>query len=221
MPGAIDHIRIEEDVEYTTIGGANPIGICGSGVVDAVWEMLRKGYLDNSGRIVEETGSPRIRVVNGQSEFVIAWGHETSACGNVVITQDDIVSIQYAKSALFVGANLLMEEMGIEMTDLDSILLAGAFGNYVSVESTRNIGVIPEVPLNRIHSIGNAAGTGAKMSLLDRSCRSRARELSKRVRYLELAAHPEFEERFFEAMFLLHLEIELFPEVSSLLKTDT
>lgn len=218
VPGAIDHVRIDEDVEYTTIGGAGPVGLCGSGVVDAVWELLKAGYIDNSGRILEETESPRIRVVSGESEFVLAWADETATGASVVITQNDIVSIQYAKSALYVGATLLMEEMGVEAKDIDRVLLAGAFGNYVSVESTRNIGVIPEVPLERIESIGNAAGSGARMTLLDRKCRDRAEELAGIVRYMELAAHPQFEERFYEAMFLPHLDQELFPEVSSELR---
>lgn len=217
VPGAIDHLTIDDDVNYTTIGGLPPKGICGSGAVDAVWEMLKAGVIDSSGRIIEELDTPRIRVVDGQSEYIIATEEESAIGEPVVITQDDIVSIQYAKSALYVGATLLMDELGVTAQDIDEVLLAGAFGNYVSIGSTRNIGVIPEIPLDRIKSIGNAAGAGARIALLDKACRKKAEELSKSVRYLELAAHPEFEERFYEAMFIPHLESSLFPEVEVLI----
>jgi uncharacterized 2Fe-2S/4Fe-4S cluster protein (DUF4445 family) len=217
VPGAIDHLTIEDDVNYTTIGGLPPKGICGSGAVDAVWEMFKAGVIDPSGRIIEELDTPRIRVIDGQSEFVIATGEESALGEPIVITQDDIVSIQYAKSALYVGATLLMDELGVDTQDIEKVLLAGAFGNYISIGSARNIGIIPEVPLDRIESIGNAAGAGARIALLDRACRERAKELSRSVRYLELAAHPEFEERFYEAMFIPHFETSLFPEVEALI----
>ncbi|NYT11929.1 MAG: DUF4445 domain-containing protein [Methanomassiliicoccales archaeon] len=217
VPGAIDHLTIDDDVHYSTIGGLSPKGICGSGAVDAVWEMFKAGVIDQSGRIIEELDIPRIRVIDGQSEFVIATGEESAMGEPIVITQDDIVSIQYAKSALYVGATLLMDELDVSTQDIDKVFLAGAFGNYVSIGSTRNIGVIPEIPLERIESIGNAAGAGAKIALLDKACRERAKELSKWVRYLELAAHPEFEERFYEAMFIPHFEPSLFPEVEALI----
>lgn len=216
IPGAIDHVRIEGDVEYTTIGGLSPNGLCGSGAVDAIWEMFKAGFIDASGRIVEELDTPRIRVVEDQAEFIIATEEESATGKPVVITQDDVVSIQYAKAAMYVGSTLLMKHMGIRPREIDGVLLAGAFGNYVSVESTRNLGVIPEIPLERIEGVGNAAGAGARIALLNRRCREKAKELSRNVRYLELAAHPEFEERFYEAMFIPHFDPSLFPEVREL-----
>lgn len=220
IPGAIDHVRIGDDVEYTTIGGLSPNGLCGSGAVDAIWEMFKKGFIDTSGRIVEELDTPRIRVVEDRAEFIIAAEEESVTGEPVVITQDDIVSIQYAKAAMYVGSTLLMEHMGIGPKELDSVLLAGAFGNYVSVESTRNLGVIPEIPLERIEGVGNAAGAGARIALLNRGCREKAKELSRNVRYLELAAHPEFEERFYEAMYIPHFNPSLFPEVTELVRKN-
>lgn len=220
VPGAIDHLTIDGNVDYTTIGGLPPKGICGSGAVDAVWEMYKAGVIDTSGRIIEELDTPRIRVVDGQSEFIIATGEESAIGEPVVITQNDIVSIQYAKSALYVGATLLMDELGVTIQDIDRVLLAGAFGNYVSIGSTRNLGVIPEVPLQRIENIGNAAGSGARIALLDRAGREKAKEISRNVRYLELAAHPEFEERFYEAMYIPHFKPSLFPEVMEIINRN-
>lgn len=214
IPGAIDHLTIGEDLEpeFTTIGAKKPRGICGSGAIDAVWEMFRSGVIDSSGRIREELEVPRIRVRCGQSEYVIAFESETATGEPVVMTQEDIVQIQYAKAALYAGITLLMDEADVKKNEIDSVLLAGAFGNYIDTRSARNLGIIPEIPLERIMSIGNAAGTGAKIALLSQRAREEAVAVARKVRYLELAAHPEFEERFYEAMYIPHFDSSLFPE---------
>jgi len=215
--GAIDSVRISEDLEvcYTTVHGEKPRGLCGSGVVDALSEMLLRGIVEPSGRIVEELESTRIRVRNGQSEFILASEEETAIGEAIVISQNDVVQIQYAKAAMYAGARLLMDRMQIDRGEIDRILLAGAFGNYIPRDSARNIGLIPEIPLERIDGIGNAAGTGAKMILLDRRARSEALRVARRIEYVELAAEPTFEDIFFGAMYLPHHDLSLFPEVAS------
>lgn len=214
IPGAIDHLTIGEDFEpeFTTIGAKPPRGICGSAAIDAVWEMFRSGVIDSSGRIREELEIPQIRVRCGQSEYVIAFESETATGEPVVITQEDIVQIQYAKAALYAGITLLMDEADVKKNEIDSVLLAGAFGNYIDARSARNLGIFPEVPLDKIKGIGNAAGTGAKIALLSRRAREEAAMVARKVRYLELAAHPGFEERFYEAMYIPHYDSSLFPE---------
>ncbi|MFW5914602.1 MAG: ASKHA domain-containing protein, partial [Thermoplasmatota archaeon] len=213
--GAVDHLRITEDmgVRLSTIGGGRPRGICGSGIVDAVSELFKAGVLDPSGRIAEELEWERIRVCDGQSQVVLATERESDTGEPVVITQEDVVQVLYAKAAMYAGATLLMDAMGVSRRDLESILVAGAFGNYISPESARGIGIFPEVDLERVRGVGNAAGAGAKMMLLNREARRRARELADRVNYIELAAHPDFEEKFYQALYLPHFEEDLFPEV--------
>ncbi len=215
--GAIDHLYISDDMDvaYSTIGKAKPRGLCGSGVLDAVAEMFRTGILDSSGRIVEELHSPRILVRNGESRFVIATEKESAIGEPIVITQNDILQIQYAKAAMYVGATVLMERMGVIRDSLDRIHLAGAFGNYADPRSARMIGLLPDIPLEKIEGIGNAAGTGAKMALLNRRVRDEASVLAEKIEYVELAAQPGFEDKFYSALFFPHLDTSLFPAVCS------
>lgn len=215
--GAIDHVRIKDDlkVEYSVIGNVKPRGVCGSGVVDAIAEMLRLGIIDRSGRIVEEIDSPRIVVKKGESCFIIAHENETDTGESIAITQNDVLQIQYAKAAMYAGAAILMKKMGLVEKDLEAILLAGAFGNYLDPASARTIGLFPELPLDRIIGIGNAAGAGAKMALLNKELRRRAIEIAKKVRYVELAAQPDFEETFYSALYFPHLDTSRFPLVTS------
>jgi len=214
--GAVDHVSISPDfqVSYTTIGNAPARGICGSGVVDVVAEMVRRGIIDRTGRIVEELEIPQIRVEKGQSQFIIVPAKESALKKNITIVQDDIIQIQFAKAAMYAGATILMNRVGVESKDLDAVLLAGAFGNYVNADSARTIGLFPEVPLDRIIGIGNAAGSGAKIALIDKKARAHAQELARRTQYVELAAQPEFEEVFYDALYFPHSNPALFPEVT-------
>lgn len=220
--GVIDSISISDDLEvhYETIGGLPPIGLCGSGVVDAISEMVRTGVVDSSGRICREIGSSRIRMSGGELEFILVWEDESESGRVISLNQNDIEQIQYAKAALYVGASTLMDRCGVKPHELKSILLAGAFGNYLSTGNAINLGIFPEVPLDRIRSVGNAAGTGCKMALLSLDRRERAKELVKEIEYLELAAQPDFENEFYQAMFIPHRDLSLFPTVTKRLELD-
>jgi len=126
-----------------------------------------------------------------------------------------VVQIQYAKAAMYAGACILMDSLGINASRLNAIMLAGAFGNYLSPESARTIGLIPEVPLQRVIGIGNAAGAGAKMALLNEDFRERAREILRKVEYIELAAHSGFEELFYRALYIPNYDTSSFPGTTS------
>jgi uncharacterized 2Fe-2S/4Fe-4S cluster protein (DUF4445 family) len=218
--GAIDHVQISEDVDvsFTTISESVPRGLCGSGVIDLVAEMFLSGVMDRTGRIRKELGHPRIKVIDGEACFVVATEAESGSGRPVVISQNDITQIQYAKAAMYAGAEILMEKMLVDRSGIKEILLAGAFGNYANPASARAIGLFPEVPLERIVGIGNAAGAGAKMSLVSRSAREKARSIAKKVQYVELAAMPEFEEKFYAAMYFPHSDESKFPEVNASLR---
>jgi len=215
--GAIDHLSITEDLEvsYSTINNGKPRGLCGSAVVDAISEMFRVGVIGPNGKIRKELKSPRIRVVNGEAQFILATEDESATGEVVAVTQKDVGEVQCAKAAMYAGATILMEEMGVTQDDLDSILLAGAFGNYISPKSAIGLGIFPEVPLSKIKQIGNAAGSGAKIALINETTREEARRLAKEIRFIELAARPEFQERFFQALYIPHQDQSLFPEVMS------
>ncbi|MBI3971407.1 MAG: DUF4445 domain-containing protein [Chloroflexi bacterium] len=214
--GAIEHVRlVDGQVECDVIGGGTPRGICGSGLVDAVAELRRVGLVDVMGRLLppdeaRRVAGPRLaeRVVHGPAgvEFILARGFD----GNPPITlgQRDVRELQLAKGALRAGVELLLAELGVNAQDLHRIYLAGAFGSYVSAAAARAIGLIPPVPLQRVESVGNAAGRGSRMALASVEARRRAETLARRIEYLELSAHLGFTEQFMESM--------VFPELHDL-----
>jgi len=211
--GAIDSVTIDDDVSFTTLNGAAAVGICGSGLIDAVAELRRIGVIDETGRMMgasraHELPEPIGRRITGgddRPEFTIAWPHQTQDRQPLTLTARDVRQLQLAKGALYVGVDILLEEMGVAASQVEEILLAGAFGNYVKRESAVAVGLIPALSLERIRSIGNAAGVGAKLGLAARSMRDRAEEVAQRVEYVELSRKPEFHLRFADAMMLAAL----------------
>ncbi|HHY25906.1 MAG TPA: DUF4445 domain-containing protein [Desulfitobacterium dehalogenans] len=207
--GAIERVKITDDVELAVIGNTKPIGICGSGLIDAIAQMAEAGVIYESGRIVnvpEDMAKlppkiqERIRQGEGGFEFVIAWGKDSGSGEDVVLTQKDIRELQLAKGAILAGIKILMKEMGIGLEQLDRVLLAGAFGNYISKESALQIGLLPNVPVEQIKAIGNAAGNGAKMVLLSKEERKKAVTLAGLSEHLELSTRSDFQDEFIDAL---------------------
>ena len=198
-PGAIERVRIADGrVEYKTIGDEPPVGLCGSGILDVVAQLRLAGVLDNRGRLA---GS-RVREADGDLEFVIAGERESGNGRAITVTQHDIRELQLAKGAIRCGIEALLQEAGIAAGDLDRVIIAGAFGTYIDVESAITIGLLPVLPLDRVSQVGNAAGTGARLALISRTHRQQAQEIAERVSYLELARTPRFMRNFAEAMYL-------------------
>ena len=198
-PGAIERVRIVDGrPEYQTIGGEPPVGLCGSGLLDAVALLRTSGLLDRGGRLA---GSG-VREAEGEVEFVIAGEAEAAKKRAITVTQHDIRELQLAKGAIRCGIETLLQEAGITAADLDRVIIAGAFGTYINVESAITIGLLPELPLDRVSQVGNAAGTGARLALISLAHRRHAQDLARRVRYLELARSPRFMRNFAEAMYL-------------------
>lgn len=208
--GAIEGVDITEDVHLVVIGGTKPQGICGSGLIDAISEMAKAGVIDETGRLatqpkeMEELApllQKRVRKTErGGGEFVLAWAQDTVTGEDIVLTQKDIRELQLAKGAMRAGAQVLMTEMGIDQDQLDRILLAGAFGNYIKKESALGIGLLPPIPIDKIRAIGNAAGEGAKMALLSTVERTRATELADQAEHIELSTRKDFQEEFIDAL---------------------
>jgi len=221
VSGAIEKIKINPEtlkVEYKTIDGVRPRGICGSAIIDAIAEMLKAGIVDTYGTFNKEIKSPRLRSLENEVEFVIAWSNETTTGKDIVITQRDIREIQLAKAAIHAGCVILMEKMNIKESDISMLFLAGAFGTYINPESARIIGMYPEIPLNKIHVVGNAAGTGARICLISKSMRKKAEELRRIVKYVELSAEPDFQAEFLKSQFLPYADFSRYPETISMLK---
>jgi uncharacterized 2Fe-2S/4Fe-4S cluster protein (DUF4445 family) len=218
--GAIEKVKIKEnfDVEYITIDNEEPRGICGSGIIDAIAEMLRTGVIDTSGRIVLQDHK-RIREGENGKEFIIAFKEETANKEeDIVITQDDIREIQKAKAAMYAGYMTLMRKAGFKKEELSEIIIAGAFGSYIDPFSARLIGMIPELPISKISFLGNTAGSGARLCLKSMDYRKESEEIVEKMKYVELAAEPIFEEEYINAMYMPNSDLESFPEVSASIK---
>jgi uncharacterized 2Fe-2S/4Fe-4S cluster protein (DUF4445 family) len=192
-------------------------GICGSGVIEAVAELLLAGLITPSGRFVP-IQHPRLRLGQngtGKAEFVLAWPHETLTGAEIVVHADDVRAVQLAKAALYAGAKLLMHRLGIAAAD--RIVLAGGFGSYIDPRHAMIIGLIPDAPLARVQAVGNAAGDGARMILLDGHKREEARWAARWVTYVETAGEPEFQEEFVAALPFPH-GTDAFPQVAGMLE---
>jgi uncharacterized 2Fe-2S/4Fe-4S cluster protein (DUF4445 family) len=199
-PGAIEWLRITDtNVEYQTIDDAPPVGLCGSGILDAVAQLLEAGVLDERGSMREH---PRVRRGKSGPEFVLVAQGEGGDGREVVITRADVGEIQLAKGAMRAGINVLLDEAGLSAEDLDQIVVAGAFGTYVDVGSAVRVGMVPPLPLSRFAQVGNAAAMGAKLALVSTEQRALAEEIARQVEYVELTTDPRFVGQFTQAMFL-------------------
>jgi uncharacterized 2Fe-2S/4Fe-4S cluster protein (DUF4445 family) len=205
--GAIDRVTVDDDIHVHTIGEAPPLGICGSGLIDLLAELLTAGAIDWTGLIAMDaraTLPPRLGerlVMRGEErQIIVLRAGEAGAPGEIVLTQDDVRQVQLAKGAIASGIAMLQHVAGVPDERVDELLLAGGFGNYVSIVSAVRIGLIPPLPLDRIRYVGNAASLGAQLCLLSEVERARAVELATRIEHVSLAAHPDFEEIFVNAM---------------------
>lgn len=231
-PGAIERLEIDpvtKEPRFRVIGcdlwsdepgfdaataGTGITGICGSGIIEAVAEMRMAGLLDASGLIgsAEQTGSARCLPEGRTHSYVI---HDASAAGGprITVTQGDIRAIQLAKSALYAGARLLMDEMGVDR--VDRVVLAGAFGAHISPRHAMVLGMIPDVALEKVISAGNAAGTGARIALCNIAARAEVERLVRQITKVETAIAPKFQEHFVAANAIPHFS-DPFPQLAKL-----
>jgi uncharacterized 2Fe-2S/4Fe-4S cluster protein (DUF4445 family) len=198
-PGAIERVRVREiDVSVYTIGRLPPVGICGSGIVDAVAGMLEVGAIDRRGNF--RSGAPHVRERERRLEFLLLPAARTGHGRDIVVTREDVNEIQLAKAAIRAGIDVLLEEAGSEPGELEEIAVAGAFGSYLDLASAVRLGLFPDVPISRFRQVGNAAGAGARQMLVSPEGRFAAQAIARRVEYVELAAHSAFHRRFVNAM---------------------
>ena len=209
--GAIEVVKVsEDDVVCQVIDDVAPRGLCGSGLVDAVAQLVAAGLIDASGRYVTDDVArsvapglaDRLGAVNGERAFALAYDPDRPGdlASSVFLSQRDIRELQFAKAAISTGWTLLLGELGIETTDVQQVLLAGSFGSYLSPASAVRIGLVPKLPVLRIVSAGNVAGEGAKMVLLSMQERAGAQALLEEVSYVELSDRPDFNDKFVDLL---------------------
>jgi uncharacterized 2Fe-2S/4Fe-4S cluster protein (DUF4445 family) len=226
-PGAIERVRIDPetlDVKFKAVGAdkwsdeCDPSeirakGICGSGIIEAVAEMFKVGAIVRDGRMNRSLSSSRLRQADQGLEFVIARAEETAMGQDITISTSDIRAVQLAKGALYAGARILMKVLGVQR--LEKVILAGGFGSTVDPLRAMILGMFPDCPLEKVLAVGNAAGEGARLALLNRFKRSEADRMARWVEYVELTSHPDFTEEFVQAMAIPHLRDD-FPHLEKM-----
>ena len=178
-------------------------GLCGSAMIDLGWEMFRAGVVDATGRFSKETHSPRLRDGPDGPEFVLAWAHQTAIGRDITFNVNDMRALQLAKSAMYSAAKIMMRRLGV--TQVDKVVLAGAFGSYIDKVKAMAMGLFPDCDLQNVHAVGNAAGDGARMALLNLDKRAEADAIARQIEYVELTVEPDFEKQFAAAMHFPHM----------------
>jgi uncharacterized 2Fe-2S/4Fe-4S cluster protein (DUF4445 family) len=221
-PGAIERVQIDEktlEPRYKLVGEGEwntgkAKGICGSAVIDAVAELFRVGIVDPRGRFKSGLKSDRLREAENGWEYVIARAEETSIGRDIPLTQHDVRQIQLAKAALYTAARTLLKQTGLQSPD--KIILAGGFGSYIDKEKAMLIGLIPDCELDKVYAVGNAAGDGARIALLNIEKRDEIDAVARRVERFELPADPAFQNQFMLAMNFPHMS-EPFEHIAHLI----
>jgi uncharacterized 2Fe-2S/4Fe-4S cluster protein (DUF4445 family) len=229
VTGAIEKVRIKPktlEVEYETIGGEKPIGLCGSALVDIVAELLKAGVISTRGRFNHET-TKSSRLIEKEEEgklstsFIIARKGEAAINNDITVSNKDVSEIQLAKAALHTGCEILMQKKGIHEKDIDHAYISGAFGNYLNPENAKTIGLIPDIQTEKITFAGNTALAGAKMALISRSIRELADKLSRQIKYVELMAEENFKREFVASILLPYKDLSKYPSVQRYVKADS
>jgi uncharacterized 2Fe-2S/4Fe-4S cluster protein (DUF4445 family) len=220
--GAIDHLRLADSetmLSFSTIGDADPVGICGSGYVDVLAELLRLGVMDKTGRLNMDARCSRVRRrADGVAEYVLVPAAESGHGSDIVLAQDDILNLLRTKAAIYAACRMIMRRLNIGFDAIQEILVAGAFGNYLDIENAILIGLLPDLPAGKIRFVGNTCIAGAKLACLSRESYQETRRIALGMTYCELSTDPCFMEEFVSASFFPHTDIENFPTVMARLE---
>lgn len=221
-PGAIEKIKIDKDtheVSYVTIGDAKPKGICGSGLVDALAQLMLSGIMDRRGKLSRELKDPRIIIdqENDLAEYVIAWENETQINRNITISEVDIDNFIRAKGAVYSGCATLVNSMGMDFTMVEKVLIAGGIGNHLGLEPSIAIGLFPDIENEKFALIGNSSLTGSYLILLSDAMKQKVEEIADQMTYVELSVYPGYMDEFMSTLFLPHTNLDAFPRVKALL----
>ncbi len=215
--GAIEEVWIDSQTyepNIRVIGDGLPMGICGSGLLSLLAELFLAGVVDKSGNINKTLDTPRVRTGKHDAEYVVAWAKETGHGQDIVITHVDIDNLLRAKAAIFAGYSVLANSVGVSLDTVEQVLIGGAFGQYINVEKAIEIGLLPDMPWETFHFLGNTSVLGAYQALLSHEARRKIDEIAKQMTYIELSADNTFYEAFTSALFLPHTNMAIFPSVA-------
>ena len=215
-PGAVEGILIDPDTlepMIRTIEGKPAIGICGSGIINIVSQMLLIGILNQNGKFAHDLNTDRIRKGKSGHEYVICRATESGLGEDITLSEVDLDNILRAKGAMFSGYLCLLEKIGLSVDDLDKVIIAGAFGSFINLEHSVNIGLLPDIPKEKFMFIGNSSLKGARLAAIDRNMMEKSRDIARAMTNVELSEDPAYMDNFMAALFLPHTRAELFPSV--------
>ncbi|MCF6149487.1 MAG: DUF4445 domain-containing protein [Candidatus Kuenenia sp.] len=214
--GAIEKITILPDFEvaYKTIGNVPPTGICGSGLLECLANLVRSGVIDRTGNFQKGINTKRLRSTDDGQEFLLVDRKETAKDKDIVITQADIQNLIRSKAAIYSAISTLLESMGMDVESIEQVYLAGGFGNYLDTRSAITIGMLPDISISKVHFVGNTSIIGAKMTLFSTEAHEVAKEIGAKMTYIDLMSNNKYMEEYVSANFLPHTNIEKFPSVA-------
>jgi len=213
--GAIEKVVIKDgELHYETIRGKKPRGICGSGLIDCIYELVRNNIIGQDGKFHRHREDARLNFEDGLPEYIIAYANETETAAHVVITEPDIDNLIKSKGAVFAAIKSLMDYIGLGFDMIDTLYVAGGFGSFLNIPKSVAIGLLPDIPLEKIKFIGNSSLTGARACLLSESAFETCLNISRSMTNIELSTHQPFTDEYIAALFLPHTDGKLFPSVT-------
>ena len=217
--GAIEEVWVHSETfepTYRVIGGGKPRGICGSGLISLLSELFVTGVIDRSGSVKLDLDTPRVREGDHGPEYVVTWADDSDTKRDIVLSKVDVDNLMRTKAAIYAGYTVLAASIGVDLADVQQVLVGGAFGKYINIENAINIGLLPDLPWESFHFLGNTAALGTYMGLLSNEVRGQICEIANRMTYMELSADNSFYDAFTAALFLPHTDINRFPNVAKI-----
>jgi uncharacterized 2Fe-2S/4Fe-4S cluster protein (DUF4445 family) len=212
--GAIEKVEIKDDVvHYETIGKAKPRGICGSGLIDLIYEMVRNGIIDRNGKFDTSKYIPRLNIDQGDPRYTIVPAPDSETGQAITISEAEIANLMKSKGAVFAAIKSLTDYVGLSFDKFENIYVAGGFGSSLNIPKAIAIGLLPDVDRGKMQFIGNSALTGSRMSLMSITSFEKTREIARRMTNIELSNYAPFMNEFIAALFLPHTDNKLFPSV--------
>lgn len=199
---------------YKTIGDAPPSGICGSGLLECLANLVRSGVIDRTGNFQKGIKTERLRSTDNGQEFLLVDRKETAKKKDIIITQADIQNLIRSKAAIYSAISTLLESMGMDVESIEQVYLAGGFGSYLDAKSAVTIGMLPDIEIAKVHFVGNTSIIGAKMTLFSAEAHEVAKEIGTKMTYIDLMSNNKYMEEYVSANFLPHTNIEKFPSVA-------
>jgi uncharacterized 2Fe-2S/4Fe-4S cluster protein (DUF4445 family) len=217
--GAIDSVAIREGgrIEYRTVGGGKPQGVCGSGLVDLLAELFVHGFIDRAGKLNEGKAGERFVRTDDEAGFLIEQGSRCAWGRDLVISEKDIAHLVRAKGAVYSACAVLLKNIGLGFERLDAVYIAGGFGENLNIENAVRIGLLPDLERGKFRYLGNTSLAGAYLSLLSEKNREMLDTIAAKMTYIELNAEPGYMNEYTGALFFPHTDIGLFPTVKDIL----